>query len=62
MNDYDNKVRLYKTSTTGLLTTLLRGQLLQISIDIFMKMTENLESLIWGGGKVYFQCNEEIMV
>lgn len=59
MNDYDNKLRLYKANNIRWFTILFWGKFLQISIEIFLRMKGNVESLIWGWGKVYFQHSKE---
>lgn len=59
MNDYDNKLRQYKANNIRWFTILFWGKFLQISIEIFLRMKENVESWILGRGKVYFQHSKE---
>lgn len=51
MNDYDSKLRLYKTNNIRLFTILFWGTLLQIAVEIFLRMKENVGSLILGWGR-----------
>ena len=60
MNDYDSKLRLYKTNNIRLFTILFWGTLLQIAVEIFLKMKENVGSLILGWEEVYFQHSKEV--
>lgn len=62
MNDYDSKLKLYKTKNIRLFTILFWGTLLLIAVEIFLRTKENVGSLILGWGEVYFQHSKEVTV